>query len=145
MIRVFFGKYCCRKRRRKRMEGLIPFVYKAIMQYKQGQQGPIGTWLNECDSPSASYMRLPGDSGRFQVSDLQIFLPEYGFSSNTSSTSSSSSTKRMVTGGVQSPASSHLNSRPTVKWLFNHEYKFTGVKKESRRACDLDQYIVMWW
>lgn len=61
------------------MEGLIPFVYKTIMHYKSGQQGPIGSWLNE--SPSASYMRLPaGDSGRFQV-----FLPDYGFSTATTS------------------------------------------------------------
>ncbi|KAG5550285.1 hypothetical protein RHGRI_015297 [Rhododendron griersonianum] len=47
------------------MEGLIPFVYRAIVQYKSGGQGLIDTWLNE--SPSAAYMRLPGDSDRFQT------------------------------------------------------------------------------
>ncbi|MBA0848771.1 hypothetical protein Goshw_006938 [Gossypium schwendimanii] len=54
------------------MEGLIPFVYRAIIQYKNGRQGHhvLATWFN--DSPSASYMRLPtGDSGRFQASDTQ--------------------------------------------------------------------------
>ncbi|KAL3640665.1 hypothetical protein CASFOL_015633 [Castilleja foliolosa] len=58
------------------MEGLIPFVYKAIAQYKNGGQGNniIGTWLNE--SPSASYMRLPGDSGRLSI---QLFRPDCGF------------------------------------------------------------------
>ncbi|KAI5682556.1 hypothetical protein M9H77_03784 [Catharanthus roseus] len=93
------------------MEGLIPFVYKTIMHYKSGQQGPIGSWLNE--SPSASYMRLPtGDSGRFQV-----FLPDCGFSTATTSstTTSSSVTKRMVTGGIQSPANSQFTSLRRVK------------------------------
>ncbi|CAJ2655781.1 unnamed protein product [Trifolium pratense] len=50
------------------MEGLIPFVYKAIVQYKNGKQrSNIGcSWFN--DSPSYSYMKLPaGDSGRFQI------------------------------------------------------------------------------
>ncbi|EYU41761.1 hypothetical protein ABFS82_10G028600 [Erythranthe guttata] len=55
------------------MEGLIPFVYKAIVQYKNGGRG---TWLNE--SPSASYMRIPaGDSGRFSTSDIQLSRPDY--------------------------------------------------------------------
>ncbi|KAF1883938.1 hypothetical protein Lal_00038293 [Lupinus albus] len=48
------------------MEGFIPFVYKAIMQYKNRKEGPIGSWI--FDTPSYSYMRLPGDSGRFQDS-----------------------------------------------------------------------------
>ncbi|RYR72866.1 hypothetical protein Ahy_A02g007097 isoform A [Arachis hypogaea] len=57
------------------MEGLIPFVYKAIMQYKNGKEGPIGSWL--CDSPSYSYVKLPGDSGRFQTSALSLFSPDH--------------------------------------------------------------------
>ncbi|KAL3639504.1 hypothetical protein CASFOL_017411 [Castilleja foliolosa] len=61
------------------MEGLIPFVYKAIVQYKNGgQENIIGTWLNE--SPSASYMRLPGDSGRLSATEIQLFRPDCGFS-----------------------------------------------------------------
>ncbi|PPD71198.1 hypothetical protein GOBAR_DD31924 [Gossypium barbadense] len=55
------------------MEGLIPFVYRAIVQYKNGKEDHVlATWFNE--SPSASYMRLPtGDSDRFQISDDRIF------------------------------------------------------------------------
>ncbi|KAL0375248.1 UNVERIFIED_CONTAM: hypothetical protein Sradi_3440500 [Sesamum radiatum] len=60
------------------MEGLIPFLYRAIIQYKNGE-GLTGTWASE--SPSASYMRLPGDSGRFSTSDMQLFRPaDRGFS-----------------------------------------------------------------
>ncbi|CAA2954728.1 Hypothetical predicted protein [Olea europaea subsp. europaea] len=81
------------------MEGLIPFVYKAIVQYKNGGQGHIGTWLSE--SPSASYMRLSGDSGRFQTSEVQLFRSDSGFST---STSPPSATKRSVSTRVQSPA-----------------------------------------
>ncbi|GAB4856802.1 hypothetical protein Ancab_014720, partial [Ancistrocladus abbreviatus] len=51
----------------------------AIMQYKNGGEGPIGSWLNE--SPSSSYMRLSsGDSGRFQPSDMRFFGSESGSS-----------------------------------------------------------------
>ena len=57
------------------MEGLIPFVYRAIVQYKNAGQGLVGSWLSE-SPPSASYMRLPGDSGRFQVSDVQLIRPD---------------------------------------------------------------------
>lgn len=47
----------------RQMEGLIPFVYRAIVQYRNGGQPPA--WLG--DSPSGSYMRLPGDSGRLRA------------------------------------------------------------------------------
>ncbi|KAL3826029.1 hypothetical protein ACJIZ3_022058 [Penstemon smallii] len=90
------------------MEGLIPFVYKAIVQYKNGGQGVVfGAWINE--SPSASYMRLPGDSGRFSTSDIQLFRPDCGFST---SSSPPSATKRAVSAGIKSPGH-HLvrNSR----------------------------------
>lgn len=72
------------------MEGLIPFVYKAIMQYKNGKEG-LGSWI--CDSPSYSYMRLSsGESVSFSAS-------------SPSSNSSSSTTTQMivVSSGVQSP------------------------------------------
>lgn len=82
------------------MEGLIPFVYKAIVQYKN-------------ESPSASYMRLPtGDSGRFQISDNQVFQSDYGNFSTTSSPSSSN-TKIILSTGVQSPVC-RLTSRRVV-------------------------------
>ncbi|XP_011077627.1 uncharacterized protein LOC105161592 [Sesamum indicum] len=54
------------------MEGLIPFLYRTIAQYKTGGQGVL--------SPSASYMRLPGESGRFSASEVQIVRPDCGFS-----------------------------------------------------------------
>ncbi|XVE96927.1 hypothetical protein REPUB_Repub02eG0266200 [Reevesia pubescens] len=73
------------------MEGLIPFVYRAIVEYKNGREDGhvLATWFN--DSPSASYMRLPtGDSGRFQISDhKQVFQSDYGNFPTSSSTTSS--------------------------------------------------------
>ncbi|KAJ0028547.1 uncharacterized protein LOC116114994 [Pistacia vera] len=80
------------------MEGLIPFVYRAIMQYKNGNEGSFGSWLSE--SPSASYMRLPGDSGRFQTSDMHLFQPDCGFST---SAPASTTTQIIISTGVQSP------------------------------------------
>ncbi|EEF28108.1 uncharacterized protein LOC8261800 [Ricinus communis] len=95
------------------MEGLIPFVYRAIMQYKNGNEGPLGSWLNE--SPSSCYMRLPtGDSGRFQASDIRLFGSDYGFSTTSTTTNtntitssssikSSTTTQILVSTGAQSP------------------------------------------
>ncbi|XVE61941.1 hypothetical protein DITRI_Ditri06bG0078800 [Diplodiscus trichospermus] len=102
------------------MEGLIPFVYRAIVQYKNGGDGHVlATWFN--DSPSASYMRLPtGDSGRFQITDKQLFQSEYGNFSTSSSSSlpssmatSSSTTHIILSTGVQSPVR-RLTSRRIV-------------------------------
>ncbi|KAL3536439.1 hypothetical protein ACH5RR_004900 [Cinchona calisaya] len=93
------------------MEGLIPLVYRAIMQYKNGNQGMIGSWVDE--SVSAPYMRLPGDSGRFQMADIQLFRSDCAFSTTTTSPPSSSATKRMVSAGVQSPGC-HLTPRRAV-------------------------------
>ncbi|XP_027352787.1 uncharacterized protein LOC113863416 [Abrus precatorius] len=75
------------------MEGLIPFVYKAIMQYKSGKEVAIGSWI--CESPSYSYMRLPGDSGRFQN-------PASFSAPSPSSNPVSSATQIVVSSGVQS-------------------------------------------
>ncbi|WVZ17880.1 hypothetical protein V8G54_010862 [Vigna mungo] len=94
-----------------KMEGLIPFVYKAIMQYKNGRQGPIVSWL--CDSPSYSYMKLPGDSGRFQTPASSLFGSEYVLSSSSSSSKPASSTTQiMFSSSVQS--SSCLLNSPSV-------------------------------
>ncbi|KAI3447716.1 hypothetical protein Pfo_004381 [Paulownia fortunei] len=93
------------------MEGLIPFVYRAIAQYRNGGEGVIGTWLNE--SPSASYIRLPGDSGRFSTSDIQLFRPDCGFSACTPPPSAA---KRDASTVIQSPGQHHLtNSCRAVK------------------------------
>ncbi|GFQ04807.1 hypothetical protein PHJA_002624700 [Phtheirospermum japonicum] len=94
------------------MEGLIPFVYRAILQYKNGGQGVLGTWPNE--SPSASYVRLCGDSGRFSTSDhLQLFRPDCDFSASTPPPSPA---KRDVFAVTRSPRQLHLtNSCRDVK------------------------------
>lgn len=56
------------------MEGLIPFVYRAIVQYRSGGQGgPVGL-LRLDESPSGSYMRLPGESGRFRLPEIHAQL-----------------------------------------------------------------------
>ncbi|KAG2690643.1 hypothetical protein I3760_09G197300 [Carya illinoinensis] len=85
------------------MEGLIPLVYRAIMQYKYGKESHLESWFN--DSPSASYMRLPGDSGRFQTSDVQLFCSsDYRLSASSSPSSRAPSTTQIiVSSGVQSP------------------------------------------
>ncbi|KAJ9694777.1 hypothetical protein PVL29_010316 [Vitis rotundifolia] len=91
------------------MEGLIPFVYRAIVQYKNGGRG---SWLSE--SPSCSYILLPGDSGRFQTSDIQLFRSDYAFSTTSSSSMApSANAKIMVSTGVQSPAR-RMTSRRVV-------------------------------
>ncbi|CAL0328247.1 unnamed protein product [Lupinus luteus] len=76
------------------MEGLIPLVYKTIMQYKNGKEGPIGSWI--CDSPSYSYMRLPSDSGHFQThASFSSSSPSFNLDSST--------TQVIVSSSVQSP------------------------------------------
>ncbi|KAI9115985.1 hypothetical protein K1719_012915 [Acacia pycnantha] len=82
------------------MEGLIPFLYRAIVQHKNGKEGPLGSFFSE--SPSYSYMRLPssGDSGRFQTSASALLSDNYGF---TSSSSSSATQVLASSGVVQSP------------------------------------------
>ena len=102
------------------MEGLIPFVYRAIMQYKNGNEGALGSsWFNE--SPSAAYMRLPGDSGRFQTSDIQLFgRSDCRFSTTSSSPSSrapsTTTTQILVSSGVQSPLSRLTPRRVASTW-----------------------------
>ncbi|KAK9123882.1 hypothetical protein Sjap_013484 [Stephania japonica] len=56
------------------MEGLIPLVYRAIVQYRSGAAAaPMASWL-VTDSASPAYVRLPGDSDRFQSSQSEIQL-----------------------------------------------------------------------
>nr|DAD26528.1 TPA_asm: hypothetical protein HUJ06_027996 [Nelumbo nucifera] len=84
------------------MEGLIPYVYRAIVQYRTGGQPPMaGTWFDE--SP---YMRLPGDSGRFQSSEIQLFRPDRVTSSMAPSTS-----QLVVSTTAQSPISRSASRR----------------------------------
>ncbi|KAF9591316.1 hypothetical protein IFM89_003628 [Coptis chinensis] len=90
------------------MEGLIPFVYKVIVQYKRA---PItGSWFDE--SPSASYMRLPGDSGRLQAPDIELFRTHNIFSSSTpSSLVPTASTSQLLSATAQSPLSCTTSRR----------------------------------
>lgn len=107
------------------MEGLIPFVYRAIVQYKNGGQR---SWLSE--SPSCSYILLPGDSGRFQTSDIQLFRSDYAFSATSSSSMApSANAKIMVSTGVQSPAR-RMTSRRVVTWMLCYRwYCVTRLRK----------------
>ncbi|KAE8692867.1 hypothetical protein F3Y22_tig00110828pilonHSYRG00141 [Hibiscus syriacus] len=95
------------------MEGLIPFVYRAIVQYMNGNEEHhvLASWFN--DSPSASYTRLPtGDSGRFQMSDERVFESHnQGSSSSPMSSSSSTAAKIILSAGVQYPAVCRLPPR----------------------------------
>ncbi|KAJ0984033.1 hypothetical protein J5N97_002389 [Dioscorea zingiberensis] len=76
------------------MEGLIPYVYKVIVQYRNGGEGPLGG-LRFSDSPTSSpsmaYIRLPGDSGKYRATDIQLFPSS---SLATSSTTLSSPRRR---------------------------------------------------
>lgn len=68
------------------MEGLIPFIYRAIVQSKNGGctgTAPTGSLSNE--SPSASYMQLPDDSGRFQ-SMIPLLMPDLSSASTAMTT-----------------------------------------------------------
>ncbi|KAF5204771.1 hypothetical protein FRX31_005643 [Thalictrum thalictroides] len=100
------------------MEGLIPLVYRAIVHYRTGEQSTMtgSSWFNE--SPSASYMRLPGDSGRFKSSEMHFFRPDSSvFSSSTSSSSNkpiSSTSQLLVTATTQSPLHRTSTSRRLV-------------------------------
>ena len=95
------------------MEGLIPLVYKTIMQYKGGKEGAIGSWI--CESPSYSYMRLPtGDSGRFQMQTT---------SSSNHVSSSTSGAQIIVSSGVQSPHNC-LTHRRIAAWRKTQKSKW---------------------
>lgn len=88
------------------MEGLIPFVYRAIVQYRNGKEGALGAWL--CESPSYSYVRLAGgDSGRFQTSASALFS-DYGFSSATAPPAKSSSASPSYNNSSSSSATQFI-------------------------------------
>lgn len=101
------------------MEGLIPFVYRAIMQPKND------------DAPS-SYVRLPtGDSGRFQSSHINVFRSDQGRSS--ASPLPSSTTHRPNIG------SSMLEfSHQAVMWCYMNQDCYTCIK------CDLVIGLCSW-
>ncbi|KAK4270364.1 hypothetical protein QN277_023406 [Acacia crassicarpa] len=89
------------------MEGLIPFVYRAIVQYRNGKEGALGAWL--CESPSYSYVRLAGgDSGRFQTSASALLSDYYGFSSATAPPAKSSSSSPSYNNSSSSSATQFI-------------------------------------
>ncbi|KAG8085790.1 hypothetical protein GUJ93_ZPchr0010g10865 [Zizania palustris] len=56
------------------MEGFIPFIYRAIVQYRKEGQVSLGVLFFDEPSPSSSsYFRLPGDSGRHQQTASGLF------------------------------------------------------------------------
>lgn len=84
------------------MEGLIPFVYRAIVQYRSGADlgsavyyagaGSGGGFIGAADSSSSpsragAYVRLSGggDSGRFR--GVQDVMPQVGFGGRPGSSS----------------------------------------------------------
>ncbi|CAI0427280.1 unnamed protein product [Linum tenue] len=84
------------------MEGLIPFVYRAITQHRSGREAALNSWFT--DSPSSmSYIRLPGDSGRFQASDRLHLLGSECTTSATASSNLNSAGQILVSTGAQSP------------------------------------------
>uniref|UniRef100_A0A803ME26 Legume-specific protein n=1 Tax=Chenopodium quinoa TaxID=63459 RepID=A0A803ME26_CHEQI len=91
------------------MEGLIPYLYKAIVQHKEAQHGTTESWLYG-SSPSASYTRLSsGDSGRFQpVSDVNVV---------SSSSSRTSSTSQVIISSETRSPSQCLTSRRGINVL----------------------------
>ncbi|CAN7062300.1 unnamed protein product, partial [Brassica rapa subsp. trilocularis] len=75
------------------MEGLIPFVCRAFMQIRYGDDSSLS---------SSYYVRLPGDSSRFERSDFEVSV--LGSSSNMASSKTTTTTTTLaVSTGVQSP------------------------------------------
>uniref|UniRef100_A0A0D3EW77 Uncharacterized protein n=1 Tax=Oryza barthii TaxID=65489 RepID=A0A0D3EW77_9ORYZ len=53
------------------MEGIIPFIFKAVAQYKEGGHVSLSDMISDKPSP-ASYVLLPGDSdGRHADDKIQ--------------------------------------------------------------------------
>nr|GMC91885.1 S-crystallin like [Ipomoea batatas]GME09937.1 S-crystallin like [Ipomoea batatas] len=72
------------------MEGLIPLVYNAIVEYKSGRHG----------SPAVSYTRLPtSETGHLDTPDVEIFRRDRGFSPSVTTATK----RRASTTVAQSP------------------------------------------
>ncbi|CAN8316922.1 unnamed protein product [Cochlearia groenlandica] len=83
------------------MEGLIPFVYRAVMQIRYGDEESSSV------STTSYYVRLPSGSTRFERSGFGV--SDLGSSSNTTSSSKTTTTTFGVTGGVhESQVSRHV-------------------------------------
>ncbi|KAL9684040.1 hypothetical protein QQ045_021471 [Rhodiola kirilowii] len=91
------------------MEGLIPFVYKTIIQYKNGN----GVMVLGNESPSYSYVKLRGDSGRFHSSDFQVFQSDCAFTATNSNQRGGYSASSVSVG--QSPRRHGTAARRVMK------------------------------
>ncbi|KAL6841328.1 hypothetical protein ACP4OV_028846 [Aristida adscensionis] len=58
------------------MEGLIPFIYRAVVQYRKEGQVSLGDLLFDVEPSPSSYFRLPGDSGRYQATATDLLFPQ---------------------------------------------------------------------
>ncbi|KAL2934283.1 Metal transporter Nramp1 [Bienertia sinuspersici] len=85
------------------MEGLIPYLYKAIVQHKEDHHhSATDSWLCGSSSPSAPYVRLcSGDSGRFQLVSSDN---SHVNNNNTSIIKSGSSNQVIMPNEVRSPS-----------------------------------------
>ncbi|XWS28789.1 hypothetical protein CRYUN_Cryun25bG0101300 [Craigia yunnanensis] len=90
------------------MEGLIPFIYRVIIQYRTGEQPTTEGYLFNEPHP-APYARLPGDSGGFKLPS------ENGSSFSMSSPSTSS--YLTASKGIRSPL--HLSAPRHVLGMKN--------------------------
>ncbi|KAM7526383.1 hypothetical protein LguiA_016285 [Lonicera macranthoides] len=89
-------------------------------------------------SPSASYMRLPGDSGRFQSSDIQFLRSDRGFSTCSSP---STATRRIVSTAVQSSPGYHFTKWAESFWascLSNSEARVSFAKLAVSKVWNFD-------
>ncbi|KAL9674396.1 hypothetical protein QQ045_030668 [Rhodiola kirilowii] len=89
------------------MEGLLPYVYKTLVQYKNGNGAHIGN-----ESPSYSYVKLHGESGRFHSSDYQVFQSDIGSPASVN-----------LKGGSAPSHSVSLGHAPTRRGAARHELK----------------------
>ncbi|KAF5744567.1 hypothetical protein HS088_TW07G00141 [Tripterygium wilfordii] len=84
----------------KHMEGLIPFIYKVIVQYRAaGQSTMESSWFDGLQN--APYARLPGDSGRFSPSMYQLSAVAHSTTSHV-----------LATTGIKSP----IRPPPTTRY-----------------------------
>jgi len=92
------------------MEGLLPYVYRAFVQYRCSQR-LYGALASPGDSGrfswESAYIRLPGDSGRF-ASEIHEFIVDALPSSQT------------IYRRSASQSSSHSNSNHSSKEAMNN-------------------------
>ncbi|TQE00849.1 hypothetical protein C1H46_013389 [Malus baccata] len=90
------------------MEGLIPFVYRAILRYKAGGQLTMeGSWYSKL--PVVPYITIPADSASSDRAEIQLRLSECLLSS-TSAMSPPPSFRPIASSGIQFPVCASSSS-----------------------------------